>query len=247
MRNVPIIAAGLSAVSGLALLAGCAGSSTKPPAPASLASQPAKQIVAKATAAATAAGWVHANLTAKAGSTSITSSGVAGPNASSENVEVAGAGHATELLIAGVVYVRGSSATVLKGFLQLPAVDSRLVHKWIVFRPGDPSYQQVVSGMTLGSFLTQILPAGSLTKTRRTTMDGQAVIGIRGKAPASTQMPAGATDTVYIAATGRPLPVACVESVSTAQISVVFSQWGQAVTLQKPRHTVPDPSGLGSA
>jgi hypothetical protein len=60
-------------------------------------------------------------------------------------------------------------------------------------------------------------------------------------------VPAGATDTVYIAATGQPLPVACVESVSTAQISVVFSQWGQAVTLQKPHHTVPDPGGSGSA
>jgi hypothetical protein len=247
MRNVRIITTGLTALSGLALLAGCASNSTKPPAPAGLASQSAKQIVAKATAAAMAASWVHANLTAKAGSTSITSSGVAGPNAASESVEVAGAGHATELLIAGAVYVRGSSATVLKGFLQLPSVDSRLIHKWIVFRPGDPSYQQVVSGMTLGSFLTQVMPTGSLTKTGRTTMDGQAVIGVRGKAPASTQMPAGATDTVYIAATGKPLLVASVESVSTAQIDVVFSQWGQAVTLQKPRHTVPDPGGSASA
>jgi hypothetical protein len=241
MRNVQIFVS-VAAVSGLALLAGCGNGSTKPPAPAGLASLSAKQIATKATAAATAASWVHANLTAKAGSTSITSSGVAGLSAASESVEVAGSGHATELMIAGLVYVRGSSATVLQGFLQLPAVDSRLVHKWIVFGPDDPSYQQVASGMTLGSFLAQIMPAGSLKKTGRTTMDGQAVIGIRGKAPASTEMPAGATDTVYIAATGKPLPVACVESVSTAQIDVVFSQWGQAVTLTKPRHTVPAPS-----
>jgi len=246
MRNVRIIAAGLTALSGLALLAGCASSSSKPPAPAGLASLSARQIVAKATAATTAAGWVHANLTAKAGSASITSSGVAGPNAASETLEVAGAGQVTELLIAGVGYVRGSSAAVL-GFLQLPAADSRLTHRWIAFRPGDPGYQQVVSGGTLGSFLTEIMPAGSLTKTGRTTMDGQAVIGVRGKAPASDEMPAGATDTVYIAATGRPLLVACVEAVSTAQVSVVFSQWGQAVTLQKPRHTVPAPGGSASA
>jgi hypothetical protein len=143
--------------------------------------------------------------------------------------------------------VRGSSAVVLKGFLQLPAADSRLAHMWIAFRPGDPGYQQVVSGMTLSSFLTEIMPAGPLTKTGRTTMDGQVVIGVRGTAPASDEMPAGATDTVYIAATGQPLPVACLERVSTAQVSVVFSQWGQAVTLQQPLHTVPAPGGSGSS
>jgi hypothetical protein len=246
MRNVQILA-GVAAVSGLALLAGCGSGSTKPPAPAGLAGLSAKKIVSEASTAATAAGWVHASLTAKVGSASFTSSDVAGPSVASETIQVAGAGHATELIIAGVAYVRGSSAAVLKGFLQLPAADSRLAHKWIVFRPGDPGYQQVVSGMTLGSFLTEIMPTGSLTKTGRTTMDGQAVIGVRGKAPASDEAPAGATDTVYIAATGKPLPVACVERVSAAQISAVFSQWGQAVTFQKPRHTVPAPGGSSSA
>jgi hypothetical protein len=246
MRNVQILAS-TAAVSGLALLAGCGSGSTKPPPPAGLASLSAKQIVAKATAAATAASWVHSNLTAKAGSASITTSGVAGPSVGRETLSVAGAGHATELLIAGVGYVRGSSAAVLKSFLQLPAADAPLAHRWIAFRPGDPGYQQVVPGMTLSSFLTEIMPVGSLTKTGRTAMDGQAVIGVRGKAPASDEMPAGATDTVYIAATGRPLPVACIEAVSTGQVSVVFSQWGQAVTLTKPRHTVPAPGGSGSA
>jgi hypothetical protein len=249
MRNIRILGS-VAAVGGLALLAGLAGcgtGSTKPPAPVGLAGLSAKKIVSEATAAATAASWVHAILTAKVGSASFTSSDVAGPSVASETIQVAGAGHASELIIAGVAYVRGSSAAVLKGFLQLPAADSRLAHKWIVFRPGDPGYQQVVSGMTLGSLLTEIMPAGSLTKTGRTTMDGQAVIGVRGKAPASDEAPAGATDTVYIAATGKPLPVACVEHVSTAQISAVFSQWGQAVTFQKPRHTVPAPGGSGSA
>jgi hypothetical protein len=246
MRNIRVLASA-AAVSGLALLAGCGSGSTKPPAPAGLAGLSAKKIVSEATAAATAAGWAHASLTAKVGSASFTSSDVAGPSVASETLQVAGAGHATELIIAGVAYVRGSSAAVLNGFLQLPAADSRLAHKWIVFRPGDPGYQQIASGMTLGSLLTQIMPAGSLTKTGRTTMDGQAVIGVRGKAPASDQTPPGATDTVYIAATGNPLPVACVERVSAAQISAVFSQWGETVTFHKPRHTVPAPGGSSSA
>jgi hypothetical protein len=237
MRNVHIFA-GVAAVSGLALLAGCGSGSTKPPAPAGLASLSAKKIDSEATATATAASWAHANTTARAGSLSITSSGVAGPSAGQEVVSVNGAGQATLTVIAGVGYVRGSAA-VLRNFLNLPAADSRLAHKWIVFRPGAPGYQQVVPGVTLDSFLTELMPTGPLTKTGRITMDGQPVIGVRGKAPASAEMPAGATDTLYVAATGRPLPVACVEAVSTGQVSVVFSEWGQAVTLTKPRHTVP--------
>jgi hypothetical protein len=250
MRNMQILAIAAAvggAVGGLALLAGCGSGSTKPPAPAGLAGLSAKKIVSEATAAATAASWAHADLTAKAGPVSMTGSGVIGASGASETLQVAGAGHATELMLGGVGYVRGSSAAVLNGFLQLPAADSRLAHRWIVFRPGDPGYQQVVSGSTLGSFLTEIMPTGLLTKTGRTTMDGQAVFGVRGKAPASDEMPAGATDTVYIAATGKPLPVACVERVSTAQVSEVFSQWGQAVTFQKPPHTVPAWRGSSSA
>ena len=238
----------LAALAGLVLLTGCgAGTSHKPPAAAGLAGLPAKQILAKATAAATAVGWAHGSLTATAGSASVTSSGVAGPDVGREDIKVNGAGQATVIVIGAIGYVRGSSAAVLQGFLQLPAADSQLAHKWIMLRPGDPGYQQVVPGTTLGSFLTEIMPTGSLTKTGRTTMDGQPVIGVRGKAPASDDMPAGATDTVYIAATGRPLPVACMERVSTGQVSVVFSQWGQAVRVTKPRHTVPAPGGSASA
>jgi len=247
MRNIRAYA-GMAAVGGLALVAGCGGggTSTKPPAPAGLAGLPAKKILSEATAAATAAGWVSAGLSAKAGSASITSSGVIGPHAGRETIKIAGTGQATVIVIGRVGYVRGSAA-VLSGFLQLPAADARLARRWIVFRPGDPGYQQVVPGATLTSFLSQVMPAGPLTKTRRTTMDGQAVIGVRGKAAGGADMPAGTTDTLYVAATGKPLPVASVEGASTGQISVFFSQWGQAATVTKPRHTVPAPGGPASA
>jgi hypothetical protein len=245
VRNRQTIAA-LAALGGLALLAGCGGStSSKPPAPAGPVSPPAKKILSEATAAAKAAGWVSAGLSAKAGSASITSSGVIGPTVGRETVRVTGAGQATVIVIGRVGYVRGSAA-VLSGFLDLPAADTRLARTWLVFRPGDPGYQQVVPGMTLSSFLSQVMPSGSLTKTARTTIDGQKVIGLRAKAPASANMPAGSTDTVYVAAAGQPLPVACVEAASAAQITVTFSQWGQAATVTKPRHFIPAPGGPGS-
>jgi hypothetical protein len=246
VRHRQTIAA-LAALSGLVLLAGCGGGSTssKPAAPAGPASLPAKKILSEATAAAKAAAWVSAGLSAKAGSASIISSGVIGPTAGRETVRVTGDGQATIIVIGRVGYVRGSAA-VLSGFLELPAADARLARKWVVFRPGDSGYQQVVPGMTLSSFLSQVMPSGSLTKTARTTIDGQKVIGLRAKAPASANMPAGSTDTVYVAATGKPLPVACVEAASAVQITVTFSQWGRAATVTKPRHFIPAPGGPGS-
>jgi hypothetical protein len=241
------IAGAVAAISGLALIAGCGGGSTssKPPAPAGLASLPAKKIVSEATAAAKAAGWVSAGLTVKVGSTSMSSSGVIGPAVGRETIKIAGTGQATIIAIGRTGYVRGSAA-VLKGFLELPAADARLARKWVVFRPRDPGYQQVVPGMTLDSFLSQVIPDGSLTKTKRTTIDGQAVIGVRAKAPASADMPAGTTDTLYVAATGKPLPVECVEAISTGDLIVTFTGWGQATTVKKPVHTVPARGGSGS-
>jgi hypothetical protein len=64
--------------------------------------------------------------------------------------------------------------------------------------------------------------------------------------PASANMPAGTTDTLYVAATGKPLPVECVEAISTGDVVVTFTGWGQATTVKKPVHTVPAPRS-GSA
>ena len=70
---------------------------------------------------------------------------------------------------------------------------------------------------------------------------------VSAKAPASANMPAGTTDTLYVAATGKPLPVETVEAISTGDVIVTFTGWGQPVTVTKPVHTVPAPRGSGSA
>jgi hypothetical protein len=238
MNNVRILGV-VGAVSAMGLLAGCGlgGHSSKPPAPAGLASLPAAKIVSEATAAAKAAGWVSGGLTAKAGSASMSSSGVIGPSVGRETIKIAGSGQATIIVIGRLGYVHGSPA-VLKNFLEIPAADARLARKWVVFRPRDKGYQKVVPGMTLDSFLSEVIPTGSLTKTKRTTIDGQAVIGVRAKAPASANMPPGTTDTLYVAATGKPLPVETVEAIGTGDVIVTFTGWGQPGTVKKPVRTV---------
>jgi hypothetical protein len=248
VRNIQI-AARLAALGGLALLAGCNlhlnSSSSKPPAPAGLSAQPAEKILSEATTAAEAAGWMHIRTTFKLGPQSITTSGEAGPSVGREVIAITGGGQATIMLVRKVGYVRGNAAA-LTAVLGLPAADAR-GHRWIAFRPGDPGYQQVARGLTMSSFLSEIMPTGSLTKTGPKTLDGQSVIELRGKAPAAAGMPAGATDTLFVAATGRPLPVGCVVGKGKADINALFSEWGQAVRVTKPRHSVASSSGSGSA
>jgi len=238
------LAAVLAAVSSLAWLAACA--SQTPQAPAGLAGLPAKQILAEAVAAARAARTLHFDSTTRQGSATAVVSDDSGPTAGRQVLTISGGGHVTILVVGAVAYVRANEAG-LAGYLGLPgATAARLAGRWIVMRPGDPGYQQVSAGVTVGSVLTEAIPVGPLTKTGLTTVDGQSVIGVHGRVAASAGVPAGATGTVYIAATGRPLLVSCREGKGSTQISVMFSGWGQAVHVAAPRHTVPFPAGSGS-
>src|SRR5215472_2774366 len=245
-------AGGLTAVfaglAGLVLLAGCGGSSSqKPSAPAGLAGQPAKQILAEAVAAARAAGTLHFDSTTRQGPVSAVYSDDSATSVGRQVITISGGGRATVLVVGRAAYIRGNAAA-LAGFFGLPdATAARLAGRWIVMRPGDPGYQQVSAGVTTGSVLVEAMPVGPLTKTGATTVDGQSVLGVRGRAAASVGLPAGATDTVYIAATGRPLLVSCQQGKGSTQVSVAFGGWGRAVHVAAPKHAVPFPAGSGSS
>jgi hypothetical protein len=239
------VGAALATLSGLVLAgglaAGCSGSGPQPPHQSGLAALSPQQILAKADAAAKTAGSLHFSSTTRQGPTSIDFNDDSDPGGGRQDVTMSDGGQMTVLLISGIGYVNGNAAA-LSGFLGLTdAVSAQLAGHWISFSPGSPGYQQVADGVTTSSVLREIAPASPLTKTARQTVDGQAVVGVRGPAPASDQMPKGSKITLYVAADGRPLPVSCVEGTGSNLTTLTLSHWGEPVSVAPPQNPIPVP------
>lgn len=254
------VAAALAALSTLilagGLAAGCSGGSAPKPAASKpsvpkpgaqgaesgLAGLSPGQILTRADAAATAAGSVHFSSATHDGASSIVFSDDSAASGGRQDITMSGGGQMTVLLVSGIGYVDGN-ALALNGFLGLPAATAtQLAGQWISFTSDDPGYQQVVDGVTTGAVLGEITPAGALTKTAPQTVDGQRVVGVRGPAPASAQMPKGSKITLYVAATGRPLPVSCLEGTGGNLTNITLSRWGEPVSVAAPPHAVPVPA-----
>jgi len=226
-----------------ALLAGCTGAGgQKPAASSGLAALSAKEILSRADAAAAAAGSLHFSSTTKAGKSSIIFTDDSASGGGRQDITISDGGKMTVMVVHSIGYVNGN-ATALSGFLGIPDMTAvQLAGHWISFTSGDPAYKLVVNGVTTSSVLSEINPVGTLTKTGPMTVDGQSVVAISGPAPASDGMPAGSKVTVYVAATGRPLPISCLEGSGRNQTRITLSRWGEHVSLAAPRQAIPLPS-----
>jgi hypothetical protein len=241
------LVAALLSLSALGLLAGCGGSGSTSAKP--VTQLPPRQIVTEALAAARAKGSVHVDVSAAASQAVVRISGDALPTVGRQVATGNNGAVMTELVRPGSTYVRGNAAG-LTGFLGMSAkTASRLANRWLVLHAGNPNYQAITQGVTADSLLNSITPVGSLTKTKLEKVNRQSVVGVVGKAPTGSGMPAGATATLWVAATGKPLPVAAEEVSGSTRFEVLFrrSSWGEKVTgVSAPKGAVPFPAGLSS-
>jgi hypothetical protein len=235
----------VAAVSGLAWLAGCA--SQTPRAPAGLASDPPQFIQAEALAAAQAVGSVHIDMTSSSGPGSTVYRSDVSSSDGRQVITITGGGEATVLDVAGVGYVSGNPAALV-GFFGFPAaVSARLTGRWVSFRSGQPYYQQVVDAVTLGSAVGVVTLSGRLAPKGVHRAGGQAVVGVRGTAPSVPGVPAGTKATLFVATTGRMLPVSYQEVSGGLRLSAVFSRWGEKVSVAAPRDAIPISSVVKSS
>jgi hypothetical protein len=239
----------LSALAALAVLAGCGGSSPKPAKP--VAGLPAKQILAEALASARSAGSMSFNQyegTVSSSNAQVVVTGDALPTMGRQVAKGDNGAVMTELVLPGGTYLRGNAAA-MTGFVGMSARKaSRFANRWMVLHAGDPNYQQITEGVTGDSVLSSITPAGVLTKGKKLQKIGsQSVVAVSGLAPTGSGMAAGSTDTLWVAATGKPLPVAAEEvSKSGGDSELVFtrSSWGKKVTgVTAPAGAVTYPAG----
>jgi hypothetical protein len=230
------LAAALAALAALVCLAGCAGPG--PPPPGGLADDPPWFIQAEALGAAEAAGSAHVEMTSSSATGSTVYSADVSASSGRQVITTPGGGQATVLDVAGVGYVTGNRAA-LDSFFGFPAAESgRLVGRWVSFRSGQPYYQEIVDAVTLGSALSVVTLSGRLSSRGTGRQDGQPVAAVRGVAQGVPGLPAGTKATLYVATTGRMLPVGFQELSGGIRLSAVFSRWGEAVSVAAPRDAI---------
>jgi hypothetical protein len=142
-------------------------------------------------------------------------------------------------LVNGVLYVRLSAKII---DLQFAKNDPRYANTWISIPSTDKQFPSISSGLLFSSMLSQVRPAGHLTKTPVTVVDGVSSLGLSGLANAELGL-TSASETLYVSVAAPHLPVELLaagrsQGVPTTLV-VTFTRWGQHLDVAVPPHALP--------
>jgi hypothetical protein len=137
-------------------------------------------------------------------------------------------GLAFELIeVGGTVYIKGSPA--FYKHIGGSAAAQLLQGKWLKASATSSDFASLGQLTNLRELIDQTLSDhGALKKTATTTLNGQKVVGISGKAKGGT---------LYIAATGKPYPIEITKQGSGSD-SITFDHWDAPVTLSAPANAI---------
>jgi len=236
-----------AAVSGVVLVVGCSsgsiGHAARPSLsarPSSLATplagQPAGQILAESIRAVRAAGSVRVVAHDAAGSKRVTFIDDVSATAGREVIRTNGGGRATFLMIAGVGYLRGNAAALENYYGIRVPVAARLSGRWISVHRGDRGYRQLTSQVTLSGFIDEIRMEGPLARRGSSLVGNHPAVVVQGTASAAS---GGIKEMLYVASTGRPLPLSLVGHVRGERLRATFGNWGEALHLAPPASSIP--------
>ncbi len=195
------------------------------------------QLVSSSLKAARAQHSVHYVGTASAGSIGSTTVGDAAADRGVQYVTYRAGGHTghvTVRVVANTAYIKGD-AFALTSYVGFSAQAAKYAGKWVRIPHTSSAFNGVAAAVRLGSNIDELQLSPPLTKLGTSTMQGQRVIGIRGR---ETQNGITATATLYVRAAGTPLPVSEVATEGTIRASVVFSKWNERVTVSAPSGAV---------
>jgi hypothetical protein len=208
------------------LLAGC-GSSGESAQPNDEASKPAPQILADAKAAATSATSARVSGRVTSDGTPITldlstARGKGAKGSMSTN------GLKFDLVrIGDTLYIRGSDDF----YEHFAGPAAQLLHgKWIKASATDGRLQSLGPLTSIGALFAGISSQhGKLAKVGKTTYKGQDVVAVRDTSDGSK---------LYVAATGKPYPVAIVGGKKNQSGTITFGDWNKAVSLSAPSDAI---------
>jgi hypothetical protein len=218
------------------LLAGCGGSSGNKAGTSTSngeASKSAAQVLADTEAAVTSASSLHVAGNGFSGKQPIEVDLSVGTKAAKGSISLGGLG--LDLIrVNDTIYIRGSDA-FYKHFAGVAA--AQLLHdKWLKV-PASNDQLAPLSGFTnTGAFFKQVASThGKLANQGLTTYRGQQVVAIHD---------ATKNATLYVAATGKPYPVAVVTTRGGNRGTLTFSDWDQSFSVSPPKGAI-DASQLG--
>jgi hypothetical protein len=202
---------------------------------------PGRALLTRAVRDADLQGWVHVAVSATVGTTATTASGDAGPSSGQQTIHI-GAQSATVIYVGHVAYVHFDTIALAQT-LGAPTMSAAAVGKWVSFQPTDRGYGAIISGVTLTSLVSQLLQfPGALAIGTPTVVNGRPVVPITGETRLDGRTIKGTLD---VTRTAHPLPVEVNASSSGASQTVIFSNWGSAVTMTAPSGATPAQGLLG--
>jgi hypothetical protein len=231
-------------VAGLALLVVVSRSSTAPAPTAVVApASPGHVLLAEAVRDAGLQGWAHIVASVTHGTTAIVLTGDAGPNQGQQTLSE-GTQSATVIYLDKVAYVHADSVGLAQTTLGDGASASAAVGGWVSLTAPEPRFAAVARGVTLSSALTEVLDwPNQLAIGSPTTVAGQEVVPITGEVRLSGGPTVKAT--LDVTRGPRPLPLEINASSAATSETVIFSHWGQPVTITAPRGAQPASSLTG--
>jgi hypothetical protein len=139
-------------------------------------------------------------------------------------------------MIAGVGYLRGNAAA-LKNYYGIRApVAAHLSGRWISVHHGDRGYKQLTSQVTLSGFIDEISMEAPMARRGSSLVGNQPAVVVQGTASAAS---GDIKETLYVASTGRPLPLRLVGHVPGERLRAMFGNWGEALHLAPPANSIP--------
>jgi hypothetical protein len=192
-------------------------------------------------AAASAQGAARVDVTDHLKNRTISYSDDDGRDVGIQRITVTGGMSATVRVVGSMTYLLANRAALLGYFGFPPAAAERAAGRWMLLQDGDPGYAQVTDGVTFASAMKEVTLSGPMVLLPERTMHGKRVVGIRGLVSGTT----GAADstargTLWVAASGAPLPVAYqAGSPKIGSMSVTFSHWGEHVSAASPARAAP--------
>jgi len=199
----------------------------------SIAGDPPHRIIALATSAAQKAGSVHVVVSLQGPEQTASYVDDTASDSGSQVITSSGGVQVTTLVVGSTAYVKANQVGLANLFQSPIDIAQRFANQWLSFGQSSQAYKPIAQSVTLSSLLTEVTPTGLVSKLAPSIVDGQSVIGIGG------ELPGGLPGTLYVSASGSPLPVEEVSHTQSGTTTAIFSDWGSPVHIAAPSGAIP--------